>query len=134
MLWVSYWELIPQNQRHGGRIMVVAASSVSFKVDSPVDLARNLEDLVQRAVQEVSQYFCVDQSFQQASQGIELVLNQKISVDVLERTNRRLGGQADEFLDQLPRPPADQEGELLVFTGDGKGVPLVKEDTRSLAA
>jgi hypothetical protein len=114
----------------------VYAPGAHEKIDlRPVDARLQLSDRqTSYLLEEFSQYFCVDQAFQQAAQGIELVLNQNIAVDVLERTNRRMGGQADEFLDQLPRPPANQEGELLVFTGDGKGVPLVKEDARSLAA
>jgi hypothetical protein len=114
----------------------VYAPGAHEKIDlRPVDVRLQLSDRqTSYLLEEFSQYFCVDQAFQQAAQGIELVLNQKISVDGLERTNRHMGGQADEFLDQLPRPPANQEGELLVFTGDGKGVPLVKEDARSLAA
>jgi hypothetical protein len=114
----------------------VYAPGAHEKIDlRPVDARLQLSDRqTSYLLEEFSQYFCVDQAFQQAAQGIELVLNQKISVDVLERTNRRMGAQADEFLDQLPRPPANKEGELLVFTGDGKGVPLVKEDARSLAA
>jgi hypothetical protein len=101
----------------------------------PVDARLQLSDRqASYLLEEFSQYFCVDQAFHQAARGIELVLKQKISVDGLERTNRQMGGQADEFLDHLPRPPANQEGELLVFTGDGKGVPLVKKDGHSLAA
>jgi hypothetical protein len=101
----------------------------------PVDARLQLsERQTSYLLEEFSQYFCVDQAFQQAARGIELLLNQKLSVDVLERTNRRLGDQADAFLDQLPCPPANKEGELLVLTGDGKGVPLVKEDARVLAA
>ena len=114
----------------------VYAPGAHEKIDlRPVDARLQLSDRqTSYLLEEFSQYFCVDQAFAQAAQGIELVLNQKISVDVLERTNRRMGGQADEFLDQLPRPPANKEGELLIFTGDGKGVPLVKEDARLLAA
>ncbi len=78
--------------------------------------------------EEFSQYFCVDQAFGQASQGLATVLRQDVSVDTLERINRRLGGQAEACLDQLPTPPAQEEGELLVFTADGKGVPLVQAD------
>lgn len=101
----------------------------------PVDARLQLSDRqTSYLLEEFSQYFCVDQAFKQAAQGIELVLNQKVTVDLLERTNRGMGAQADEFLDHLPIPPANQEGELLVVTGDGKGVPLVKEDARSLAA
>jgi hypothetical protein len=101
----------------------------------PVDARLQLSDRqTSYLLEEFSQYFCVDQAFRQAGQGIELVLKQKVSVDSLERINRRMGDQADSFLDQLPPPPASKEGELLVFTGDGKGVPLVKEDARPLAA
>jgi hypothetical protein len=101
----------------------------------PIDARLQLSDRsASYLLEEFSQYFCVDQAFRQAAQGIELVLHQKIAVDTLENTNRCMGDQADAFLDQLPHPPAHQEGELLVFTGDGKGVPLVKEDARALAA
>lgn len=84
--------------------------------------------------EEFSQYFCVDQAFGQASQGLAMVLRQKVSVDTLQRINRRMGEQAEEFLDRLPTPPANEEGELLVFTADGKGVPLVKSDAQRVPA
>lgn len=84
--------------------------------------------------EEFSQYFCVDQAFGQAESSLEMVLRQSPSVDSLERTNRRLGAQAAAFLEQLPTPPTAEEGQFLVFTGDGKGVPMVKEDARRLAA
>ncbi|MGB8274193.1 MAG: ISKra4 family transposase [Alphaproteobacteria bacterium] len=84
--------------------------------------------------EEFSQYFCVDQAFEQASEGLAMVLRQEVSVDTLERLNRRMGEQAEGFLDRLPTPPAQQEGELLVFTADGKGVPLVKADARRVPA
>jgi hypothetical protein len=84
--------------------------------------------------QEFSQYFCVDQAFGQASQGLAMVLRQEVSVDTLERINRRMGEQAEEFLDRLPTPPAKEEGAWLVFTADGKGVPLVKADAQRVPA
>jgi len=84
--------------------------------------------------EEFSQYFCVDQAFGQASQGLATVLRQEVSVNLLERINRRMGEQAEGFLDRLPTPPAEAEGELLVFTADGKGVPLVKADAQRVPA
>jgi len=84
--------------------------------------------------EEFSQYFCVDQAFGQASQGIATVLRQEVSVDTLQRINRRMGEPAEEFLDRLPTPPTKEEGELLVFTADGKGVPLVKADAQRVPA
>jgi hypothetical protein len=61
-----------------------------------------------------------------------MVLRQQVSVNSLEGINRRVGQQAGQFLDQLPTPPAAQEGELLVFTGDCKGVPLVHEEAQQV--
>jgi hypothetical protein len=84
--------------------------------------------------EEFSQYFCVDQAFGQASEGLAMVLRQEVSVNTLEHINRRIGGQAEGFLDELPTPPAKDEGELLVFTADGKGVPLVKADAERVPA
>ena len=84
--------------------------------------------------EEFSQYFCVDQAFGQASRGLATVLHQEVSVNTLEHLNRRMGGQAEGFLDKLPTPPANEEGKLLVFTADGKGVPLVKEDAERVPA
>ena len=84
--------------------------------------------------EEFSQYFCVDQAFRQASHGLATVLRQEVSVDTLEHINQRMGGQAEGFLDGLPTPPAKEEGALLVFTADGKGVPLVKADAQRVPA
>lgn len=84
--------------------------------------------------EELSQYFCVDQAFGQAAQGLATVLRQEVSVNMLEHLNRRMGEQAEGFLDRLPTPPAKEEGQLLVFTADGKGVPLVKADAQRVPA
>lgn len=101
----------------------------------PVDARMQLsEGLASYLFEEFSQYFCVDQAFGQASIGLRTVLGQKVAVDSLERINRRLGDQAADFLDDLPPPPPKEEGELLVFSGDGKGVPLVAKDAARVAA
>lgn len=78
--------------------------------------------------EEFSQFFCVEQAFGTARRSLQTVLRQDVSVDTLERINHRVGDQAHEYLEQLPVPAAEEEGQVLVFTGDGKGVPLVKPD------
>ncbi|MEZ6125507.1 MAG: hypothetical protein R3C49_20360 [Planctomycetaceae bacterium] len=45
-----------------------------------------------------------------------------------------LGKQAAEFMDSLADPPVEEEGELLVQTADGKGVPMVRKDAQKLRA
>lgn len=79
-------------------------------------------------LEEFSQYFCVDQAFGQAQQGLEKVLGQKVPVDSLERISRRVSKEAYKFLEQVPTPQAKEEGELLVLTADGKGVPMIREN------
>jgi hypothetical protein len=85
-------------------------------------------------VQEFSMMFCCEHAFGVAAETFEVIFGQKLSVDSLERTSRLLGQQASEFLDSLENPPAEEEGELLVLTADGKGVPMVREDAQRLKA
>jgi hypothetical protein len=95
----------------------------------PIDARMSLpEGHASYLFEEFSQYFCVEQAFDRSLEAIERVLRQSLSKETLERINRRLGDQAEQYLDELSAPPAESEGELLVLTGDGKGVPLVKPD------
>lgn len=99
----------------------------------PIDARIELpEGVASYFYEEFSQLFCVEEAFGAGKKQMEKLLGQKVSVDSLERTNRRLGEQADGFMNDLPAPPASEEGELLVMTGDGKGVPLIKNDAEKL--
>ena len=82
--------------------------------------------------EEFSQFFCVEQAFGLSRQGLQTTLRQDVCVDQLQDINHRLGIQADEYLEELPLPAASDEGELLVLTGDGKGVPLVRADAAKI--
>jgi hypothetical protein len=79
-------------------------------------------------LEEFSQYFCVEQAFGQAQQALEKLLQQEVPVDSLERISRRVATEAKTFLEQVPTPPAKEEGKLLVLTADGKGVPMIREN------
>jgi hypothetical protein len=99
----------------------------------PVDARLNLpEGKASYLFQEFSQMFCVEKAFAVGAQHLHAVFGQRVSVDVLERINRDLGAQADYFLDSLQPPPAGEEGELLIATADGKGVPLVQQDAEQV--
>ena len=101
----------------------------------PIDARMSLpEGEYSYLLQEFSQYFCIEEAFGRAQQGIDKVLGQKLPVDSLERINRALGEQAEPFLEELPKPPAKEEGELLVLTADGKGVPMIRKDAQALPA
>lgn len=99
----------------------------------PIDARLNLPaGKYSYLLEEFTQYFCVEQAFGQAADAFQTVLGQKLSVDTLERTNGRVGEQARDYLDALPRPPVEEEGELLVATADGKGVPLIRDNVPAL--
>lgn len=84
--------------------------------------------------EEFSQHFCVDQAFRLAAEKMDAMFGSKVTVDSLERISQRVGGQAEAFLADLPTPAAQDEGEVLVATADGKGVPLVKRDAERVPA
>ena len=102
----------------------------------PIDARLNLpEGKASYLLQEFTQLFCVEKAFGVGAKQFESVFSQKLSVAVLEDINRDMGTQAEQFLDEhLPKPKASDEGELLILTADGKGVPLVKEDAQRVPA
>jgi hypothetical protein len=101
----------------------------------PIDARLQLpESKASYLLQEFSQMFCVEKAFGVGARQFEAVFRQQLSVDVLEDINRAMGQQAERFLDALPTPPAAEEGDLLVVSADGKGVPLVREDVRKVPA
>lgn len=97
----------------------------------PIDARMQLPDsYASYLFEELSQYFCVNDAFGPGRAAIDRVFRQSVSVETLERINRRVGLQAEAYLDELAAPPAADEGELLVLTGDGKGVPLIQADAK----
>ena len=85
-------------------------------------------------LQEFSMMFCTEQAFHTACDTFETIFRQRLSVDTLERISRTMGRQACEFIDSLPSPDIDEEGQVLVATADGKGVPMVRDDAVKLRA
>jgi len=99
----------------------------------PIDARLNLPaGKASPLLEEFSQLFCVEKAFGVGARQFEVVFGQELSVDVLEDINRRMGDQAERFLATLPKPSAKEEGALMVLTGDGKGVPLVKKDAQQV--
>ena len=97
----------------------------------PVDARMQLPDsYASYLFEELSQYFCINDAFGPGRAAVARMFRQSVSVETLERINRRVGLQAEAYLDDLAAPPAKDEGELLVLTGDGKGVPLIQADAK----
>ena len=83
-------------------------------------------------LQEFSMLFCCEQSFHGSVAAFAQVFGQTLSVDTLEKTSRRMAAEGEIFLRTLEAPASSEEGEILVMTADGKGVPLVKQDAQRL--
>jgi hypothetical protein len=75
-------------------------------------------------LQDWDQSLCVEQAFGPASRTIERLLGLKQSVDSLERMNVQFAKEVPAFRDQRTLPTADEEGEILVTSADGKGVGM----------
>lgn len=80
-----------------------------------------LEDWLQR--------LCLQEAFGESVESLRAWLGTTVSVRTAEHMSREMSEYADGFRGEAI-PPADEEGELLVVTADGKGVPM----RRTLAA
>ena len=70
------------------------------------------------------QRLCLKESFGEATRDLAELLGVSPSVRAAEVMNRQMASFAPSFRLHQPPPPADEEGELIVFTADGKGVPM----------
>jgi hypothetical protein len=99
----------------------IEASPLDEKLALPAgEFSYVLEDWQQR--------MCLKDSFAESMLSLEALLGLRLSVRTIEDMNQRLAEHAETFRQaQEPPAPAD-EGELLVFTADGKGVVMRKPD------
>jgi hypothetical protein len=84
-------------------------------------------------LQDWAQALAVENAFAPVADTLERILGLRISVDSLERMNRQMAAWVDEFRAEQPAPTIAEEGEILVATADGKGVPMVREGDRTPA-
>ena len=59
-----------------------------------------------------------------AADILKELLGVNISVRALEHINGRMAEHVNPYWESASPPPADEEGEILVVTADGKGVPM----------
>jgi hypothetical protein len=89
----------------------------------PLDNRRQLpESVFSYVLQDGDQSLCVEQAFGQAPGTVARILNLKQSVDSLEQMNAQMAAQVTDFRENRPRPGPATEGEILVTSGDGKGI------------
>lgn len=74
------------------------------------------------------QRLCVKESFGEATGDLAELLGVAPSVRAAEVMNRRMAEFAPSFRLDQPPPPAEEEGQLVVYTADGKGIPMRRKD------
>jgi hypothetical protein len=80
---------------------------------------------------EWDQAFCVQGSYESSRQTVQRVLGLGQSVRSLEQMSVSMAGAVEAFRASRPAPPAAEEGQIVVLTADGKGVPMRREGGES---
>jgi hypothetical protein len=75
-------------------------------------------------LQQWSQSFCVKDAYKEAQTDLEKILRLRPSVRVLEDMNASMAQDVQGFRSSQPTVSPDTEGEILVITGDCKGVRI----------
>lgn len=92
---------------------------------APLDARLQLpESKFSYLLQNWDQLVTTEQPYGQVSRVMERILGVSQHVDSLERMSRQMAQTAEEFSWSQPAPPAAEEGEILVESADGKGVPI----------
>jgi hypothetical protein len=78
---------------------------------------------------------CVEHAFARTAETLGAILGLSLPVDSLERMSRKMGESVEVFRTSLKKPAATEEGEILVVTADGKGIPMRRSaDQRPVGA
>jgi hypothetical protein len=78
-------------------------------------------------LQEWDQSFCVQGSYAQSRDTVQRILGLGQSVRSLEQMSLTMAEDVEAFRQSQPAPPAAEEGQIVVLTADGKGVPMRRE-------
>jgi hypothetical protein len=98
-------------------------------LDDRLQLPRNAFSYL---LQDWDQALAVEQPFCQVSESIQRILKFKQSVDSLEGMNRQQAQDVAEFRESLGSPPAAEEGQIVVVTGDCKGIVIRGQGTKTV--
>jgi hypothetical protein len=67
---------------------------------------------------------CVEHAFARTAETLQEIMGLSLAVDTLERMVRKMSESVEAFRISLKKPPVMEEGDVLVATADGKGVPM----------
>lgn len=97
----------------------------------PLDAELNLgDDCYSDLVREVSDYLGVHGVYHKASDILERLLGLKLSTRALQANLAEDAADVSAYYAQKPAPLASSEAEILVIQADGKGIPMILEETQ----
>jgi hypothetical protein len=102
-----------------------------FPLDAQVNLP---ERCYSYFLQEWMTVFAVEHPFKESASWFEQLFDLEIAESVLMEVAQEVPEDYEDFYAQRPMPAADTEGELLVVSFDGKGVPMIKAEAVKLKA
>jgi hypothetical protein len=95
------------------------------KMEMPLDARLQLpESKFSHLLQSWDQMIATEQPYGQVSRVIETIFQVAQHTDSIERMSRGMSSDAESYCWTRPAPPAAEEGEILVQSADGKGVPI----------
>lgn len=98
---------------------------------TPLDGELSLgEDCYSDLVREVNDYLGVHGVYHKASDILERLLGLKLSTRAIQANLVEDAANVSAYYAQKPAPLASSEAEILVIQADGKGIPMILEETR----
>lgn len=85
-------------------------------------------------LQDWDQSLCAEEAFNQSRSVIKRILKLNQSVDSLEQMNRDMAEHVESYMISRPVPPAEEEGDLVIASADGKGIVMRRESGDGAAA
>ena len=84
-------------------------------------------------LQDWTQHLSTECPFHKVHETLKRILFVNPSTESLERINRKMGNDVELFWESKQAPPVAKDGEIVVATADGKGVPITRPaDTRPI--
>ena len=102
-----------------------------FPLDAQVNLPKRCYSYF---LQEWMTLFTVEHPFKESTSGFEQLFDLELAESALMEVAQEAPQDYEAFYAQRPLAPEDTEGELLVVSFDGKGVPMIKEEAAKLKA
>lgn len=99
---------------------------------TPLDAELRLgDDCYSELVREVNDYLGVYDVYHKACDILERLLGLSLSTRVIQTNLGEDAADVSAYYSQKPAPVANREAEILIVQADGKGIPMILEETKT---